>query len=210
MIEDSVDGVALDRDRMMILSLRPRFADAILSGAKTVELRRTEPRIRVPTRALVYASTPVRALLGTCVVTSVESGDLGALWQAHGAGSGLDHGEFLRYFEGVGAGSALSLASPRRFSRPIPLVELRSRPTGFRPPQSFSYVDAETGNRLLELAALPPERTQGAMSRSAVVCKAVGLLRAYELGSAYEEAWREWFDSGEDAVWETAVGDGIA
>jgi predicted transcriptional regulator len=153
MIEYSVDGVALDRDRMMILSLRPRFAEAILSGVKTVELRRTEPKIRVPTLALIYASTPVRALLGTCVVTSVESGHLPALWQAHGAGSGIDHGEFLQYFEGVQAGSALSLASPTRFSRPIPLVELRSRPKGFRPPQSFSYVDAKTGNHLLQMAA---------------------------------------------------------
>ena len=153
MTEHSVNGMALDRDRMMILSLRPRFADAILSGAKTVELCRTEPKIRVPTLAFVYASTPVRALLGTCVVTSVESGHLGALWRVHGAGSGLDHGEFLSYFEGVEAGTALHLASPRRFSRPIPLVELRSRPTGFHPPQSFSYVDAETGNRLLQMAA---------------------------------------------------------
>ena len=153
MTEHFVDGMALDRDRMMVLSLRPRFADAILSGVKTVELRRTEPKIRVPTLALIYASTPVRALLGTCVVTSVESGRLSALWQVHGAGSGLDHGEFMGYFEGVQAGSALSLASPRRFSRPIPLVELRARPTGFRPPQSFSYVDAETGNRFLQMAA---------------------------------------------------------
>lgn len=153
MTEYSVDGMALDRDRMMILSLRPRFADAILSGVKTVELRRTEPKIRVPTLVLIYASTPVRALLGTCIVTSVESDRLGTIWQVHGAGSGLDHGEFLSYFEGVEAGTALSLASPSRFSRPVPLEELRSRPTGFRPPQSFCYVDAETGNRLLQMAA---------------------------------------------------------
>ena len=153
MTEYSVDDIALDRDRMMILSLRPRFADAILSGVKTVELRRTEPKIRIPTRALIYASTPVQALLGTCVVTSVESGHLGTLWQVHSAGSGLDHAEFLSYFEGVEAGTALSLASPRRFRRPVPLEELRSRPKGFRPPQSFSSVDAETGNRLLQMAA---------------------------------------------------------
>ena len=92
MTEYSVDGMDLDRDRMMILSLRPRFADAILSGVKTVELRRTEPKIRVPTLAFIYASTPARALLGTCIVTSVESGHLAALWQVHGAGSDLNHG----------------------------------------------------------------------------------------------------------------------
>ena len=153
MTEHFVDDMALDRDRMMNLSLRPRFADAILSGVKTVELRRNEPKIRVPTLAPIYASIPVLALLGTCIVTSVESGHLADLWQVHGAGSGLDHRELLRYFEGVQAGSALSLASRKRFSRLIPLVELRSRPKGFRPPQSFSYVDAETGNRLQQMAA---------------------------------------------------------
>lgn len=52
-------------------------------------------------------------------------------------------------------------------------------------------------------------RSQGVGSRSAVVRKAVGLLRASELGSAYGDAWQEWFDSGAEVVWETAVGDGI-
>ena len=63
MIEDMQE---LDQDRMIVLSLKPRFAEAILTGDKTVELHRTEPKIVVPTRALLYATTPVRALLGTC------------------------------------------------------------------------------------------------------------------------------------------------
>jgi Arc/MetJ-type ribon-helix-helix transcriptional regulator len=50
---------------------------------------------------------------------------------------------------------------------------------------------------------------QGFASRSAAVHRAVRLLRASELGSAYEDAWDEWTDSGEGAVWETAVGDGL-
>ena len=53
-------------------------------------------------------------------------------------------------------------------------------------------------------------RSHGVGSRSAVVRKAVGLLRASELGSAYGDAWREGFDSGEETAWETASGDGIA
>ena len=53
-------------------------------------------------------------------------------------------------------------------------------------------------------------RTQGLASRSAVLHKAVRLLRASELGSAYEDAWAEWASSGDSEAWETAVGDGIA
>ena len=153
MSEYPVDDLLLDRSRMMILSLKPRFADAILSGVKTVELRRTEPKIRVPTRALIYATTPVRALLGTCIVTTVSSDDLAALWQKYGSNTGLRHPEFLHYFDGVDAGTALTLASASRFREPIPLGDLRSKPWGFRPPQSFAYVDAETGNQLLQMAA---------------------------------------------------------
>ena len=147
------EAQTLDPSRMVVLSLKPRFAEAILAGAKTVELRRTVPKIVVPTRALLYAATPVRALLGTCVVTDVVSAELDVLWQEHGPGTGLAYQEFRQYFAGVDAGAALTLAHPQPFSRSIPLEDLRARPRGFRPPQSFAYVDTQTGDRLLRMAA---------------------------------------------------------
>ena len=149
----TVEVRGLDPDRMVVLSLKPRFAEAILTGVKTVELRRTEPRIVVPTRALLYATSPVRALLGTCIITSVQPSNLKVLWRVHGSESGLLHHEFLDYFEGVDVGTALTLTQPRAFSRPIALQDLRARPRGFRPPQSFAYVDTKTGERLIRMAA---------------------------------------------------------
>ena len=143
----------LDPDRMVVLSLKPRFAEAILAGAKTVEVRRTEPKIVVPTRALLYAASPARALLGTCIITSVRSTDLAALWREHGSDAALSHEEFLRYFEGVEVGTALTLTEPRRFSRRVPLQDMRAKPESFRPPQSFAYVDTKTGDRLIRMAA---------------------------------------------------------
>lgn len=50
---------------------------------------------------------------------------------------------------------------------------------------------------------------QGIPSRSAVVHKAVRLLKASELGASYEDAWAEWEDSEEAPPWEAAVGDGL-
>jgi Arc/MetJ-type ribon-helix-helix transcriptional regulator len=52
-------------------------------------------------------------------------------------------------------------------------------------------------------------QTQGYPSRSAVLHKAVRLLRAAELTNAYEDAWSEWAASGEAALWEVASGDGV-
>ncbi len=51
---------------------------------------------------------------------------------------------------------------------------------------------------------------QGYGSRSAVVHSAVRMLRSSKLGDAYEDAWREWTDSGDSEVWDSAVGDGLS
>ena len=51
---------------------------------------------------------------------------------------------------------------------------------------------------------------QGFGSRSAVVHKAVRLLRASELGASYEDAWREWAEGGDGEAWEAAIADGLA
>lgn len=53
-------------------------------------------------------------------------------------------------------------------------------------------------------------REQGYESRSAVVHRAVRLLRAAELGAAYETAWLEWSQSGDAEAWEGTSGDGIS
>ena len=51
--------------------------------------------------------------------------------------------------------------------------------------------------------------SQGIESRSAVVHRAVRLLRAAELGAAYEEAWAEWRNSEDAVFWDVATGDEI-
>jgi Arc/MetJ-type ribon-helix-helix transcriptional regulator len=52
-------------------------------------------------------------------------------------------------------------------------------------------------------------QAQGIESRSAVVHKAVGLLRAAQLGNAYEEAWSSWASSDDAGAWENAAADGL-
>lgn len=52
--------------------------------------------------------------------------------------------------------------------------------------------------------------SKGIASRSAVVHKAVRLLRASELGAAYEDAWVSWSADDANAVWEPTAGDGLS
>jgi Arc/MetJ-type ribon-helix-helix transcriptional regulator len=65
------------------------------------------------------------------------------------------------------------------------------------PEEDVAYLDAYAAN-------------QGLDSRSAALQKAVRLLRAAELGAAYEEAWTEWAEHGDAEIWDEASGDGLA
>ena len=49
----------------------------------------------------------------------------------------------------------------------------------------------------------------GIESRSGAVQHAVDRLRHEELGDAYQQAWDDWDASGEAAVWEGVVSDGL-
>jgi Arc/MetJ-type ribon-helix-helix transcriptional regulator len=51
--------------------------------------------------------------------------------------------------------------------------------------------------------------SRGFGSRSAAVHKAVRLLRASELGPAYEDAWADWSASEDSSLWEALTDDGL-
>ena len=52
-------------------------------------------------------------------------------------------------------------------------------------------------------------QSHGVSSKSAVVERALTLLREAELGEQYAEAYREWEGSEDAELWEQTVGDGI-
>lgn len=53
-------------------------------------------------------------------------------------------------------------------------------------------------------------RRKGSASRSAVLHRAVTLLRLSELEDAYGAAWDEWEQSDEAGLWDRTAGDGLA
>jgi predicted transcriptional regulator len=139
----------LDTQRQLLLSIKPRYAQAILCGEKTVELRRVRPRLTVPTEALLYASTPVRAIVGTCHVIDVVEHTPGEMWSKVGQRTGITKQEFRVYFDGCKTAYGLIIANPTSIDRPVELNSLRANWLRFQPPQSFRYLTMGQSQRLL-------------------------------------------------------------
>jgi predicted transcriptional regulator len=127
-------------ERALFLSLRPLYAEMILSGSKTVELRRIRPKAEPGSLVIVYASSPVRHILGTCIVEDIGSGTPDEIWRLHGPQTGIAWGVFSNYFIGIDQGVAITVRNARRLDEPIPLDVVRHHLKGFMPPQSFRYI----------------------------------------------------------------------
>lgn len=136
-------------ERALFLSLKPRFAQLLLSGTKTVELRRIRPRAAAGTQVIVYASSPVRAVVGTCLISDVRMGMPDEIWDLHGTLTAVEPGEYEQYFAGAKRAVAITVAKPIRLANPIALHDVRSIVPGFQPPQSFRYLTSADANRLL-------------------------------------------------------------
>jgi predicted transcriptional regulator len=120
----------------------------LLDGRKTVELRRVRPRAENGSVVLLYASSPDRTLVGRAEVAEIQVDSLDRIWVQHGKSTGLSREEYDGYFSGVEQAVAISLRSICKLAQPRPLDELRRRVAGFRPPQSYRYLDP------LQVAAL--------------------------------------------------------
>lgn len=136
------DGPLPDH-RDVVFSIKPEYSEKILSGAKTVELRRRFPT-DVPhgTCALIYATSPTRALTGVASIGDIVRMPPKEIWKAYSRRACIKRRDFDAYFDGVDAGVVIELREPRSLRRAVPLEELRDR-FNFEPPQSFLYAKNE-------------------------------------------------------------------
>jgi predicted transcriptional regulator len=65
---------------ILLISIKPEYANKIFEGSKTVELRRVRPRLREDDIVIVYASCPEKALVGWFEVEDIIEEHPNKLW----------------------------------------------------------------------------------------------------------------------------------
>lgn len=122
-------------EKIVLISLYPEYARAILEGRKRVEFRRGGIPRDVE-RFVLYATAPVRQVLGHVRVERCEVASPEVLWEAFGEVGVIDEKGFHDYYQDRAEGRCFVLADPRPFSVPLPLATFGLRAG----PQSFKYV----------------------------------------------------------------------
>ena len=129
---------------VLFVSIKPQFAEKILAGEKSVELRRVRPLDAAPgTLVVFYASSPICEVVGTGRIETIDVDTPSAIWDRHREAVGLPRSEYRSYFKGARDAVGIVLSEVAALPKSIPLENLRERIAGFEPPQSFRYIDAK-------------------------------------------------------------------
>lgn len=123
-------------ERVALMAIHPRYADAILDGRKRVEFRKRRVASDIDT-VLIYATSPVSRVVGSFTIEDVVVDAPEAIWEEFGHAGVIDRDAFAQYYASSSAAVAIRVKDTERFEHPIALCDLEPRPAV---PQSFSYL----------------------------------------------------------------------
>ena len=141
-------------DKAIILSVKPHYADKILAGDKTLEIRKRNLLHLSGATAFIYATAPVQAIIGgfrighvaVRKVGGVDKASTHAAYRAWGEEARIGEASFHRYMGRYrGRLSALTVHDAWTLPKPLFAIDLR----GFKPPQSWRYAKP---NEILEIS----------------------------------------------------------
>ena len=122
----------------ILLSIKPKWAALILEGKKTVELRKQWTKSDDIQRIYLYASSPVKKIVGWMELELAACESVDELKRDTEPYSQVPSEEFNSYFSGKETGWGLFIRRAVKIERPISLNAVAERP-----PQSWMKLSPE-------------------------------------------------------------------
>ena len=120
----------------VLLSIKPEFAFKIFDGSKRYEYRRSIFKRGAVKIVVVYASVPIKKVIGEFEIGGILHGEPQALWHKTKNYAGISKKRFLEYFTNKSNGYAIKVKSARLYDVPLQLDRFMIS----SPPQSFIYL----------------------------------------------------------------------
>lgn len=138
--------------RVALLSIHPRYAEAILDGLKQVEFRKSALAADVR-RALVYSTAPVQRVVGVFRIERIDRAAPEELWSRYSQVGCITSEDFHAYYAAWRQGAAIVIGEAWRLASPLSLSALAP---GLQAPQSYRYLQAQVLDAVLADAMVTP------------------------------------------------------
>jgi len=129
----------------VLISIKPKYVEKIISKEKTYEFRRTIFKKEVE-KIVIYSTSPEKKIVGYFKSNKIIKNSPKNLWDDFSKRSGINKEDFFDYFKNKEEGFALKIDELEIFSKPIDTNKLRE----FSAPQSFKYITESEMINLVE------------------------------------------------------------
>ena len=130
------------RHKYLFIAVKPEYANKLISGTKNIELRKMKPCVQPGDYVIIYASAPVKAVVGFGKVKAIIMCSPQEMWNKHSERLGINEQSFFSYYMGYRKAVGIEFEMIKSIA-PIGLVELRNVDSNFQPPQIYRYVTNE-------------------------------------------------------------------
>lgn len=123
----------------IILSIKPKFANEIYNGNKSVELRKKiGSKFRPNVKVYIYSSSPESKISGYAYIQEIQTLSVQQIKNLHLDNACISQSDFDSYYEGHDSGVLLWLYGVIKYETGVSLAQLKEK--GLTAPQSFCYV----------------------------------------------------------------------
>lgn len=120
----------------ILLSIRPEYISRIIDGTKGFEYRR-QLASKPVNSILLYATSPVKQIIGEVEITGTKSSSPTKLWDQTKKAAGISRKKYREYFRGCKVAHAYVLGEVKKFDTPKSISEFGIS----HAPQSFAYIN---------------------------------------------------------------------
>lgn len=136
------------KHKYLFIAVKPQYANKLISGQKNIELRKMKPHIKQGDYVIIYASSPVKAVIGFGKVKEIIEKTPIDMWSDYSDRLGVTWQEFNLYYEGYNRAIGIVFEKIKPI-KAIELEELKKVDPKFHPPQIYRYVTNEDIHKVL-------------------------------------------------------------
>lgn len=125
--------------KYLFIAVKPEYANKLISGEKSIELRKNRPRVQPGDYVIIYASTPLKAVVGFGKIKNIIECSPDEMWAKHSMSLGIEKKKFDMYYSNHKKSIGIEFETIRPIV-PICLDDLKKADPDFHPPQVYRYV----------------------------------------------------------------------
>lgn len=127
--------------KLLLISIKDKYVKKIVSGNKTIELRKAQPKVKAGDTVIIYTTQPKKAVTAIATVERIIRLSPEEMWKIYKHKLGIVKSEYDNYYKESKTAVGIELCDIIVLDAEILLSAIKIIHPGFTPPQTFKYLD---------------------------------------------------------------------